>query len=66
MKNQKTADKLNPFDIILKDDFIDNRNGWELSDKDTEKAEIAENGYQLENKDFGNWHHFSKIGRAHV
>ena len=59
MKNQKTADKLNPFDIILKDDFIDNRNGWELSNKDTEKAEIAENGYQLENKDSGNWHHFS-------
>ena len=59
MKNQKTADKLNPFDIILKDDFIDNRNGWELSDKDTEKAEIAENGYKLENKDSGNWHHFS-------
>ena len=55
MKNDKTADKMHPFDIILKDDFIDNRNGWELSDKDTEKAEIAENGYQLE-----------KIGRAHV
>ena len=58
MKNQKTADKLNPFDIILKDDFIDNRNGWELSDKDTEKAEIAENGYKLENKDFGNFRFF--------
>ena len=59
MKNLKTADNTDPFEMILKDDFIDNRHGWELSNKNSEKAEITENGYQLENKDSDSWHHFS-------
>lgn len=44
---------------IIKDNFSDNRYGWEVVDSPTEKAAIARKGYVLENRNTQRWHHFS-------
>jgi hypothetical protein len=59
MKNQKNVDNAIPFQVILKDEFIDNRHGWELTNSNTEIAALTDQGYSLENKDIDSWHHFS-------
>jgi len=55
MKNQSNT----PPEPIIVDDFIDNRNGWEIVDSDKETAQLTPEGYLLNNKDSDRWHHFS-------
>lgn len=59
MKNQKRAESVNISQVIIHDDFTDNRNGWQLTDAETESAILTSDGYLLENKDNTRWHHFS-------
>lgn len=59
MKNQNLAEQFESSLYIIKDDFLDNRNGWQLVDSDKETAMITPNGYKLVNKDIERWHHFS-------
>lgn len=59
MKNQNLAEQFESSLYIIKDDFLDNRNGWQLVDSDKETALITPNGYMLVNKDLEHWHHFS-------
>ena len=55
MKNLSST----PAEHIIKDDFIDNRYGWEIVDSDKETAMLTCDGYLLNNKDKDRWHHFS-------
>ena len=59
MKNQNLADQSDSPLYIIKDDFIDNRNGWELVESEKETAVFTQKGYLLANKDTDRWHHFS-------
>jgi hypothetical protein len=61
MKRQANTDDARSFQVILRDDFTDNRHGWEITNSALESAALKEEGYCLENKDRDNWHHFSIV-----
>lgn len=59
MKNQILSSDFIANGFIIKDDFSDNRYGWEIVDSTKEMAHFTTEGYVLANKDLDQWHHFS-------